>query len=633
MGNSLSSDEKLHYQRFNDDMDTVGCLVLQGKEAEKMEEFKTSYAKYNEAIGVLYKLLCDAILPNRIREETKELVCDLIDRCNQQKVYEKCLNIANQPRVDAMEKAINGDMDIEFGSDCDDEAVQGSFQQLKKDVDSIPKEDVDHQRSRFQLQLAMSKKEMESSDEESAPENENEVPCTKFSQVQSVLKGAVSKPALDGMSEDLSESYEEVKKLAQDLRKKYHLNCEESQFNQLILRTAWERDMEKKVRGVEKGMLLKELRDVITNRRQADSQNQGERVASGNNQVQCKEDSCGSDAEKEAKEMTERILRLVKKPNADRNGKPKLNDVIGLKAVKKMLVTGVLDPIERPSLVSGGIMTPLSGMLLFGPPGTGKSMLAAALANEASNCSYMQIGKKDLTSKWQGESEKLVSTLFKVAKESSPCIIFIDEVESLLVDREQKGGGAGATLVTDLLTNMQHLGQQGVFILAATNCPWEIDQAFLRRFNATYYVPLPSLHDRITIFENELKPKTDSKDVELPEVTTSDLEKLALLTPNYSGGHIRSIVEAAQIVRLIRTKTATHFRRSPMYKGKMQPCGPNEAGAKEIPYKDVKNVHYPPITMWDLEKALYCVQAQIDHEKLRKLIEWGRKNSSKATEL
>jgi len=630
MGNKLSTDAEHALERFNKDMDTVGCLVLQGKEAEELQEFKTSSAKYNEAIVVLYKLLSEDILPNRICQETKELVWDLLDKCNQQKVYEKCLNIANQPRLDVIEKAINSNEDVEYGSDCEDEAVEYNFQQLKRDVDSIPTEDVVNQRSRFQLQLAMSKKELESSDSESEEEDENEVPCKKFSEVESVLKAAVSEAGCDTTCEDPAEAYLEVKGIADELRKKYNLNCEESQFQQLLLRTVWERDQAKRVLALERTLIEQQLRDAITNRGKGESQNQGASFGSGNNQVQCKEDSCGSDAEKEQKELTERIQRLVKKPNGERNVKPKLDDVIGLKAVKKMLQTGVLDPIDRPYLVSSGIMTPLSGMLLYGPPGTGKSMVAQALANEATNCSYMQIGKSDITSKWQGESEKLVSTLFKVAKESSPCIIFIDEVEALLMDRNQKGGGS--TLVTDLLTNMQHLGQQGVFILAATNCPWDIDLAFLRRFNAVFYVPLPSLHDRITIFENALKPKMDAKHVELAEVTQTDLEKLALLTPNYSGGHIRLIVEAAQILRLNRTKQATHFRQSPVYKGKMQPCGPNEPGAKEMQYKNVKNVHYPPITMFDMEKALYCVKAQIDVEQLRKLIEWGRKNSSMATE-
>jgi len=628
MGNKVSTDAKHSLERFNEDMDTVGCLVLQGKEAEELQEFETSYAKYNDAIGILYKLLNEDILPKRIRHETKELVWDLLEKSKQQKVYEKCLNIANQPRVDAIENAINN-MEVEYGSDCDDEAVEESFQQLKKDVDSIPREDVEKQSSWLKLQLAMSKKEMESSDEESE-EDDNEIPSTKFSEVESVLKGAVSEPAFDTISDDPAEAYQEVKVLADELRKKFHLNCEESQFQQLILRTAWERDQAKRVLALEKTLIERDLRDAITKRGHGDSPNQVAISGSGNNQVKCKEDSCGSDAEKEQKELTQRIQRLVKKPNGEANLRPKLDDVIGLKAVKKMLQTGVLDPIDRPSLVSSGIMTPLSGMLLYGPPGTGKSMVAQALANEATNCSYMQIGKSDITSKWQGESEKLVSTLFKVAKESAPCIIFIDEVESLLQDRNQKGGGS--TLVTDLLTNMQHLGQQGVFILAATNCPWDIDLAFLRRFNAVFYVPLPTLHDRITIFENALKPKSDAKDVELAEVTQSDLEKLALLTPNYSGGHIRLIVEAAQILRLNRTKEASHFRRSPVYKGKMQPCGPNEAGARKMAYKNVKNVHYPPITMFDMEKAVYCVKAQIDLEQLRKLIEWGRKNSSMPTE-
>ena len=318
------------------------------------------------------------------------------------------------------------------------------------------------------------------------------------------------------------------------------------------------------------------------------------------------------------------IYRLVRKPSEFNERGPTFDDVIGLHSVKELLRNGIQEPIDRPYLVEKGIIIPLSGMLLFGPPGTGKSLLAQALANQAKGCSFMQISKANITSKWLGESEKLVTTLFSVAKEVAPCIIFVDEVEGMLQDRSKS---SSSSLVHELLAEMQHLGEHGVFVLAATNNPWEIDVAFLRRFNATFYIPLPTLQDRILIMKKLLENKRGATDVEHHQLTEYDFEKLALFTENYSGGHLRNLVEAALFFRLKRTQNATHFRRSVGRKGFMQPCAEEEPGSKKMPYKNVRNVHFPPVVMQDMEKALYTSKPQINKDHIRQLRDWGKKNS------
>jgi vacuolar protein-sorting-associated protein 4 len=630
MGNKFTTESKRGVARFNTDLDRVSSLITEGKEAEELQEYNESYTKYNEACSILYQLLEDVELPSQIKAETMELAWDLVELSKHQKVYERLLEIANSPREDVLDNAINNNQEVEFGSDCEDDAVNSNFQQMKTDYHSFPKSAHQNQRSMFQLQLAMSKNDVESSDEEEEEEI-HEIPSNKFSMINETIKTSIKEAMKETESMDCSkeEEFKALQEVVDKVKIKYQLNSEEGILEDLLRRLMWERDQEKQLQEFQRFKIIQEVRNELSDKSAGKEE---ESVEDGtSSQVKCKDKSSSNDAEKEARELTKKIERLVKKPSGQRNAHPKFEDVVGLKAVKKLLKTGIQDPIDRPYLVASGIMTPLSGMLLYGPPGTGKSMLAEALANEATQCSFMQITKSDITSKWQGESEKLVSTVFRVAKENAPCIIFIDEVEGLLKDRNQKSGGS--TLVPDLLTNMQHLGQQQVFVLAATNNPWDIDAAFLRRFNAVFYVPLPTLYDRITIFQNALKPKAGVTDVEPHQLSQYDFEKLALLTPNYSGGHIRLIVESAQIVRIHRTKNATHFRKSRSFKGKMQPCTPKEPGAKKMSYEDVKNVHYPPITMDDVEKALYFVKAQIDVEHLRKLNEWGRKNSCMVTDL
>lgn len=188
------------------------------------------------------------------------------------------------------------------------------------------------------------------------------------------------------------------------------------------------------------------------------------------------------------------------------------DDIAGLDVAKKALKEAVVYPFLRPDLFMG-LREPARGMLLFGPPGTGKTMLARAVATE-SRSTFFAISASSLTSKWLGESEKLVRALFSLAKALAPSIIFVDEIDSLLSAR----GGSSEhestrRIKTEFLIQWSDLQraaagkqqsdrdkQEGdasrVLVLAATNMPWAIDEAARRRFVRRQYIPLPEAHVR-----------------------------------------------------------------------------------------------------------------------------------------
>ena len=186
-------------------------------------------------------------------------------------------------------------------------------------------------------------------------------------------------------------------------------------------------------------------------------------------------------------------------------------DVAGLDAAKKALKEAVVYPFLRPDLFMG-LREPARGMLLFGPPGTGKTMLARAVATE-SKSTFFAISASSLTSKWHGESEKLVRALFAIAKVLAPSIIFVDEIDSLLSARSGSSEHeASRRSKTEFLIQWSDLqraaagrdtqakGETGdptrVLVLAATNRPWDIDEAARRRFVRRQYIPLPEAETR-----------------------------------------------------------------------------------------------------------------------------------------
>lgn len=188
------------------------------------------------------------------------------------------------------------------------------------------------------------------------------------------------------------------------------------------------------------------------------------------------------------------------------------DDVAGLDAAKKALKEAVVYPFLRPDLFMG-LREPARGMLLFGPPGTGKTMLARAVATE-SKSTFFSVSASTLTSKWHGESEKLVKALFALAKVMAPSIIFVDEIDSLLSSRSTGNENeASRRSKTEFLIQWSDLQRAAagreqtdkekkdgdasrVLVLAATNMPWDIDEAARRRFVRRQYIPLPEDHVR-----------------------------------------------------------------------------------------------------------------------------------------
>lgn len=219
------------------------------------------------------------------------------------------------------------------------------------------------------------------------------------------------------------------------------------------------------------------------------------------------------------------------------------DDVAGLDIAKKALKEAVVYPFLRPDLFMG-LREPARGMLLFGPPGTGKTMLARAVATE-SQSTFFAISASSLTSKWLGESEKLVRALFSLAKALAPSIIFVDEIDSLL---SLRGGSSEhestRRIKTEFLIQWSDLQraaagkaqtdkekQEGdasrVLVLAATNMPWAIDEAARRRFVRRQYIPLPEDHVRETQLRTLLGHQKHS-------LSPEDIEVLVQLTDGMS---------------------------------------------------------------------------------------------------
>jgi SpoVK/Ycf46/Vps4 family AAA+-type ATPase len=209
-------------------------------------------------------------------------------------------------------------------------------------------------------------------------------------------------------------------------------------------------------------------------------------------------------------------------------------DVAGLEAAKKALKEAVVYPFLRPDLFMG-LREPARGMLLFGPPGTGKTMLARAVATE-SKSTFFAISASSLTSKWHGESEKLVRALFAMAKALAPSIIFVDEIDSLLSSRSGSSEHeASRRSKTEFLIQWSDLQRAAagkdttvgdasrVLVLAATNCPWDIDEAARRRFVRRQYIPLPEKETRETQIRTLLGHQKH-------ELNGEDIERLVELT-------------------------------------------------------------------------------------------------------
>ncbi|XP_041260191.1 spastin isoform X3 [Onychostruthus taczanowskii] len=254
------------------------------------------------------------------------------------------------------------------------------------------------------------------------------------------------------------------------------------------------------------------------------------------------------------------LANLILNEVVDSGPAVKFDDIAGQELAKQALQEIVILPSLRPELFTG-LRAPARGLLLFGPPGNGKTMLAKAVAAE-SNATFFNISAASLTSKYVGEGEKLVRALFAVARELQPSIIFIDEVDSLLCERREGEHDASRRLKTEFLIEfdgVQSSGEDRILVMGATNRPQELDDAVLRRFTKRVYVSLPNEETRLILLKNLLSKQGSP-------LTQKELAQLARMTDGYSGSDLTALAKDAALgpIRELKPEQVKNMSASEM---------------------------------------------------------------------
>lgn len=259
--------------------------------------------------------------------------------------------------------------------------------------------------------------------------------------------------------------------------------------------------------------------------------------------------------------VDDRLVEFILDEIVDSGHTVQFDNIAGQEKAKQALNELVILPALNPELFTG-LRSPVKGLLLFGPPGNGKTMLAKAVASEA-NCKFFNITAASLTSKYVGEGEKLVRALFALAAYIQPAIIFIDEIDSLLFERKENDHEASRRLKTEFLTQfdgVQTNSHDRILVMGATNRPFELDNAALRRFPKRIYIGLPDKTTRLSMLNKLLCNQAHS-------LRSYQLDDLARLTEGYSGSDLTALAKDAslgpireQSVERLKTISASSIR-------------------------------------------------------------------------
>lgn len=290
-----------------------------------------------------------------------------------------------------------------------------------------------------------------------------------------------------------------------------------------------------------------------------------------------------------------KLVEMINSVIVDRSPSVKWEDIAGLEKAKQALLEMVILPTKRRDLFTG-LRRPARGLLLFGPPGTGKTMLAKAVASE-SEATFFNVSASSLTSKWVGEGEKLVRALFMVAVSRQPSVIFMDEIDSIMSTRMANEHDASRRLKSEFLVQFDGVTSNSndlVIVIGATNKPQELDDAVLRRLVKRIYIPLPDAHVRRLLLKYKLKGQAFS----LP---AGDLERLVEETEGYSGSDLQALCEEAAMMPI------------------------RELGANIL---TIKANQVRPLRYEDFHKATTVIRPSLQKSKWEEIEQWNREFGS-----
>ena len=312
------------------------------------------------------------------------------------------------------------------------------------------------------------------------------------------------------------------------------------------------------------------------------------------------------------------LIEMLEREVVDTNPNVSFDDIAELSQAKKALQEAVLLPLIIPDYFKG-IRRPWRGVLLYGPPGTGKTMLAKALATQGKT-TFFNVHSSSFASKWRGESEKLVRILFEMARFYAPTTIFIDEVDSLCSKRGEGNEGDGSRRVkAELLVQMEGVNSNTsaganekseedkrklVTVMAATNRPWDLDDALRRRFEKRVYIPLPNEKGRLQLFNLNLKKIEVDKNI--------NYDKLVKLTDGYSGADICNVCREASFMPMRRELLANKGRKV----------------EELVNDQEFRTKIRAAIAMSDFEKAISNISKSVSQKDLEVYDKWTKEFSS-----
>jgi SpoVK/Ycf46/Vps4 family AAA+-type ATPase len=225
--------------------------------------------------------------------------------------------------------------------------------------------------------------------------------------------------------------------------------------------------------------------------------------------------------------------RFIEKPSIN------FNDVGGMQQIKKEIELKIIKPLQHPELYKAYGKKVGGGILLYGPPGCGKTFIAKATAGQV-NARFINVGLNDILDMWIGNSEKNLHEVFEIARQNTPCVLFFDEIDALGASRSDMKQSGGRHLINQFLQELDGIdnNNEGILVLGATNTPWNLDPAFRRpgRFDRIIFSPPPDENARESILQLKLKNKP---------VESIDYGLVAKKTENFSGADIEALIDIA----------------------------------------------------------------------------------------